>query len=90
MAPGELVTYSFEALQAWAAGQGVPRQREETPIEFARRLAFMLPDLDGPLQSVVLTYCRMAYAGQLPAPDNLSPVRQLWWRMTTTPPAVRN
>ena len=89
MPPAELVAYSFEALQAWASGHGVARQSEETPIEFARRLATTLPDLDGPLQSVVATYCRMAYAGHAPDPDHLPPFRQLWFRMTATPGTSR-
>lgn len=36
--PVWLVVYSFEALQAWGEGLGVPRDPDETPKEYARRL----------------------------------------------------
>jgi hypothetical protein len=34
----ELVRYTFAAMESWAAERGHPRQPEETPGEFARRL----------------------------------------------------
>lgn len=78
LSAGELVTYSFDALQAWAAGFGLPRGEEETPLEFARRLSESVPDFAGPIHATVLTYSRVAYADQPPDPESLTAVRQLW------------
>lgn len=82
LSPGDLVTYSFDALQAWAEGYGLPRHHEETPYEFAQRLAESLPDVASPLHETVQSYSRLAYAQRLPGPDNLPALRQLWAFMT--------
>ncbi len=85
LSPGELVTYSFDALQAWAAGFGLPREQEETPLEFAHRLGESLPDFAEPIHAMVLTYSRVAYADHSPDSDSLTAVRQLWALMTSSP-----
>jgi len=86
LSPGDLVAYSFDALQAWAAGFGLPRGPEETPLEFASRLGDSLPDFAAPVHTVVLTYSRVAYADRAPQPDHLAAVRQLWALMTAHHP----
>ena len=35
MSPDDLVRYTFEAVQAWAAERDLPRRVGETPLEFA-------------------------------------------------------
>jgi len=80
--PGELVIYSFDALQAWAAHFGLPRQSEETPFEFGQRLGQSIPEIDAPVRDLVDCYSRLAYAEQLPGGENLSAARQIWAYMT--------
>jgi len=59
-----LVVYSFDALQAWGEGLGVPRDPDETPKEYARRLR--ASDLAGPAEFNRLCelYNLVAYAGR--------------------------
>ncbi|MBL9173410.1 MAG: DUF4129 domain-containing protein [Verrucomicrobiales bacterium] len=78
----EIVAYSFEALQAWCAGCGLPRQDEETPIEFSDRVVQSLPEFTHPIQTTVQTYSRYAYGSRPPTSDELNSVRQLWALMT--------
>ncbi|MBX3733047.1 MAG: DUF4129 domain-containing protein [Verrucomicrobiae bacterium] len=82
LSPGDLVTYSFDALQAWAEGYGIPRHHQETPFEFAQRLAESLPEIASPLHETVQSYSRLAYAQRPPGPDHLAALRQLWAFMT--------
>jgi hypothetical protein len=75
----ELVRYSFAALEAWAYEAGQARRPEETPLEFAARLARETPPLDTEAQRLAGLYVRLAYAQSraLPA-DSPELVRQFW------------
>lgn len=76
--PAELVGYSFDALQAWAADYGVPRAADETPLEYAARLREALPEIAEAAEGTIFHYTRVAYAGRPPAEDCLATLRQLW------------
>ncbi len=62
--PVWLVIYSFDALQAWAEGLGVPRDPDETPKEYVRRLR--ASDLAGSadFNRLCELYNLVAYAGR--------------------------
>jgi hypothetical protein len=64
--PGEIVRYTFEALEAWANDHGCPRQPEQTPHEFTRSLASQISALKDPTRRLADLYCQVAYA-----PDSL-------------------
>ena len=81
--PEELVRYSFEALEAWAGDRDVPRQDNETTLEFADRLGRQFGWLREDARKLSLLVARMAYAtGNLPAntPDVLD---HFWDRLTS-------
>src|SRR5262249_20321390 len=54
--PEELLRYSFAALHSWAWEHGQGRSPEETPIEFARRLAMEFPALETEVQRLAVLY----------------------------------
>jgi hypothetical protein len=65
--PGELVRYSFEALEAWAAEHGLPRMADETPLEFAGRVGREVPAIEAEAKRLAALYARVLYAkGTLP------------------------
>lgn len=67
MKPAELVKYSFAALEAWAWQHEASRNPEETPIEFAQRLADEYRSLGQTAPRLAALYARLAYArGSLP------------------------
>ena len=47
MTPEELVAYSFDALEVWAAERGMARLPDVTPLEFARSLGGTTPTSGG-------------------------------------------
>jgi hypothetical protein len=64
----ELVQYSFTAFEAWAFERDLPRRTDETPLEFADRIAADVPRVDGDARRLTDLYVRLAYARQrLPA-----------------------
>jgi DNA mismatch repair ATPase MutL len=74
----ELVRYTFEALEAWARERGYPRQKEQTPHEFARCLASNVPSLADDAGRLADLYSQVAYApGTLPAASTTR-LSQLW------------
>jgi hypothetical protein len=76
--PERLVRYSFEALQAWAREADLERQRGETPLEFAERVAAVMPALERDVGRLASFYVGIAYARQKLTPACLEPLEQFW------------
>jgi hypothetical protein len=78
MTTEELVRYSFEALQAWAFESGLPRQTQQTPIEFARVVGESFPEIATDALQVARLYSMIAYAGSRSTPDSAEILERLW------------
>ena len=81
--PEQLVRYSFEALEAWAAEQGLARRPDETPLEFADKIAASVPKAGNAVRELAGLYARIAYARQRLAPASVDAVRRFWQRIPT-------
>jgi hypothetical protein len=78
MTPNELARYSFDALQSWAFDRNLARHPEETPLEFAGRLAQEVPGLQADCQRMALLYARVAYARANLGTKTLGTMRAFW------------
>ncbi len=86
----ELVEYTFAALDSWAWDRATGRSADETPLEFAARLATEFPDHGADFRRLAGAYARVAYAdGSVPA-GTLKLLEAVWDRLThgTTAAAV--
>jgi len=81
MSPAQLVRYTFEALEAWAREQVVPRPPEQTPLEFAQELGRRVPALSKDVTSTAALYVRVAYAQKNPSRESVEVLERLWRRM---------
>ena len=88
--PAELVEYSFAALDSWAWDRGHGRRADETPLEFAARLAEEFPDHGADYRRLAGAYARVAYAVGSPPTGTLKLLEAVWDRMVhgTTAAAV--
>jgi hypothetical protein len=75
--PEELVRYSFTALEAWAFERDLPRRPDQTPLEFADRVADETP-LGDDARRLVGLYARLAYARRRPPADSRVAVESFW------------
>jgi len=82
--PNAIVQYSFEAFEAWAAERGLARLADETPLEFATRIAAAHPSLADDAQYLASLYARVAYARETLAAESLGGVERLWSAMRAT------
>ncbi len=80
--PAELVRLTFDALQAWAADNNLPRRPEQTPLEFADTIARQVPLMANDVQQMAQIYARMAYAAQAPGKDSTDVMARLWREMS--------
>ncbi len=80
----QLVRYTFEALEAWAREQRCPRSDEQTPLEFARQLAVVHPQLGVNAQQLADLYSRVAYGHQSITRDRCTVLQELWRHMLST------
>jgi hypothetical protein len=86
----QLVRYSFEALEAWAAERECGRDVEQTPIEFAQQLGTFHPRIGRETQLLADVYSRIAY-GRERVPDyQKADLRQLWEELRASPPPVHS
>jgi hypothetical protein len=76
---GDLVRYSFAALEAWAFEQELPRRPDETPLEFADRVGAAAPDLDEPARRLTGLYAGLAY-GRRRLPESARGHVEAFWR----------
>jgi hypothetical protein len=81
MSPAQLVRYTFEALEAWAREQVVPRPPEQTPLEFAQELGRRVPALAKDATSTAALYVRVAYSRNNPSRESVQVLERLWRRM---------
>ena len=79
----DLVSYSFDALQAWAREWGEPRRLEQTPLEFAHELGMAVPELSTEAWRMARLYGQLAYSGRTPGKDCLPLLEEFWFRMTS-------
>jgi hypothetical protein len=78
---GELVAYSFAALEAWGRERGCPRAAGQTPLEFARDLGVQQTGVAVEVLAVADLYCQHLYAGgSLPASAGPA-LRRFWQRL---------
>jgi hypothetical protein len=78
LTPEELVTYTFNALQVWAAERDLKRLPDQTPLEFSGRLGEAAPEVGVEARAVALLYTRLAYAQQPPTTEGLEDLARLW------------
>jgi hypothetical protein len=77
----ELVEQTFAAFEAWAREHGCPRDPEQTPHEFARRVGAHAESLAADARTLAELYCQVAYArGSLPK-SRVKPLAGLWQQL---------
>ncbi|HEV2693473.1 MAG TPA: DUF4129 domain-containing protein [Verrucomicrobiae bacterium] len=74
----QLILYSYEALQAWAAEQGIKPRPEQTSREFCTELGQRFPGMISDLQQLSWLYGHAAYRLAVPPASDLEPVKNLW------------
>ncbi len=59
--PRRVIVITFQAFEAWTRERGWRRGREETPNEFAARVASELPEISTSARQVIDAYNRVVY-----------------------------
>ena len=80
-APDELVRYTFEATEAWARENGCRRAPDQTPHEFALRIAALAGPLKPGVKTLADLYCQVAYAPGSIHRRSLKPLADFWRRL---------
>jgi hypothetical protein len=86
--PNDLVIYSFEALEAWAADHNLGRSSHETPTEFVRRLGQARSELQADATRLVGYLVPIIYGQRDFKTEVLPAVRQFWRTISGHAPAV--
>ncbi|MBC8869308.1 MAG: DUF4129 domain-containing protein [Planctomycetes bacterium] len=82
-APHELVAYTFEAVEAWAREHGCARDAEQTPHEFARRVATSVTSVGVEAQTLANLYCAAAYSEETLSRTSVQRLERLWHALRT-------
>jgi len=84
----ELAEYTFAAFDAWAWDRDLGRQPDETPSEFAARIAEDFPDLEEPGRQLAELYV-MAMFSKKDLPADAKSKLAKFWESLENEPAVR-
>jgi DMSO/TMAO reductase YedYZ molybdopterin-dependent catalytic subunit len=76
--PDELVRYSFEALEAWARDNGLPREPDQTPYEFSQRIGGRVESLAGDVRTLSDLYYQAAFARGSLSAAGVQPLAKFW------------
>lgn len=76
--PAEVVRHTFDAVEAWGRERNLPRQEDETPDEYLRRLSSRFQEQADHLQWLSNLYNRLAYAGGRVDTGDVQRLAKLW------------
>ncbi len=74
----QLIVYTYEALQCWAAEQGLELGPEETAREFCRKLGGQFPNVSSQLKRLAVLYGHAAYGTSVPGTYRAESLRMIW------------
>ena len=74
----QLILYSYDALRAWAAEQGIESHPEQTAREFCVEVGVSFPEINSQLNRLSFLYSRTAYGMEQLENQNLEPLKELW------------
>jgi hypothetical protein len=74
----QLILYSFEALQAWAAEHGVEPRPDRTAREFCAEVGHQFPEISPELSQLAWLYSHAAYRLSVPGEYDVEPLSRLW------------
>ncbi len=74
----QLVCYTFAALEAWGREHGCARAPDQTPLEYAQRLAGRHAALGPDTHLLAELYCQLVYGRQPIAVERRTNLRRLW------------
>ena len=80
----QLVNYTMLALEAWGREFGIERSVDETPFEFARRLADADSNVARSAKWLADLYNQCAFSGKNQTQTDVAPLKQLWQQMEST------
>ncbi len=76
--PGRAIVVTFAAVEAWSREAGTPREDDETPSEFSRRLGGQYPQQQAALQRLAAAYTRVVYGRRQAGQQDLQAAQSLW------------
>jgi hypothetical protein len=80
--PEQLVIYTYQAVQAWAADQGLRGEPQQTPREVCATLSEQFPQSSEELRSLALFYTHAVFGTAVPGSYEPEPLRRLWQQIS--------
>jgi hypothetical protein len=78
LSPREQIRYFYLSTVKRAADKGVPRQRAETPLEFARDLKQNWPEAEEDVDALTDAFLEARYGRSLIEKEDVNPVKKRW------------
>ena len=88
--PAQTIQYSFEALEAWARGHHCPRERDQTPLEFARQLQQVDEEVAAQSRTLADLMGESLYSGGSVGRSQTLKLQRLWQAMNANAPTSQS
>jgi hypothetical protein len=81
LSPRDQLRYFYLSTVERAGQRGVPRQKSETPLEFAQDLKENWPDAEVDVEKVTAAFLQARYSPQPIAPEQVNPIKAHWQQL---------
>lgn len=82
--PREQIRYFYLSTVRRAADEGVPREKSETPSEYARDLQAQWPEAEEEIEALTGAFLEARYSPREYEPQDVNPVKKVWKRVRRT------
>ncbi|MFW6098291.1 MAG: DUF4129 domain-containing protein [Chloroflexota bacterium] len=82
--PREQIRYFYLSTVRRAADEGVPREKSETPSEYARDLQTQWPDAEEEIEALTGAFLEARYSRRDYEPEDVNPIKEVWKRVRRT------
>lgn len=82
--PREQIRYFYLSTVRRAADEGVPRDKSETPAEYARDLQAQWPEAEEEIEALTDAFLEARYSPRDYEPEEVNPIKQVWKRIRRT------
>ncbi len=84
LSPREQIRYFYLSIVRRAKEKGVPRDKNETPLEYSQALKDEFPETEGDVEELTEAFLKARYSPQIVNKEEINPIKKRWKHMRST------
>ncbi len=84
LSPREQIRYFYLSIVRRAAEKGVPRDKNETPLEYSQALKNEFPETEDDVEELTEAFLKARYSPQIVKKEEINPIKKRWKHVRST------